>query len=180
MALQALDQLGSESDTLLGMDSNGELDDTPANLSHIENIKFTQELIEDISTATFKNGCLDNDIIYYLCNPCNELTIISDPDIHLSLNLFLAVMNASKETYHASHNAILLCYLDSGILSYHTVKWLVAQKTGIVAVYDNMCINSCHAFTGLFAQLWFCSIYGEAWYNMAQVALTGKDIACQQ
>ena len=180
MALQALDQLGSESDTLLGMDSEGELDDTPANLSHIENIKFTQEFIEDISTATFENGCLDDDVIHHLRNPCNEPTIISDPDIRLSLDLFLAVTNASEETYHASRNAILLRYPDSGILSYHAVKQLVAQKTGIVAVYDDMCINSCHAFTGPFAQLRFCSICGEARYDVAQAALTGKDIARQQ
>jgi len=180
MALRALDQLGSESNTLLEADSDGELDDTPADLSHIENIKFTQEFTEDISTATFKNGCLDDNVIHHLHNPCNEPTIISDPDIRLSLDLFLAVMNASEETYHTSRNAILLHYLDSGILSYHAVKRLVAQKTGVVAIYDDMCINSCHAFMGPFAQLQFCSICGEAQYDVAQAALTGKDIACQQ
>jgi len=180
MALRALDQLGSESNTLLEADSDGELDDTPADLSHIENIKFTQEFTEDISTATFENGCLDDDVIHHLHNPCNEPTIISDPNIRLSLDLFLAVTNASKETYHASRNAILLRYPDSGILSYHAVKRLVAQKMGVVAVYNDMCINSCHAFMGPFAQLRFCSICGEARYDVAQAALTGKDIARQQ
>ncbi len=100
--------------------------------------------------------------LYRLRNPCDKLTNISDPDIHLSLDLFLAVTNASEETYHACHDAILHCYPDSGILSYHAVKRLVAEATGIVAVYDDMCINSCYAFTGPFAQLQFCSICGEA------------------
>ena len=122
MAIQALNQLGSNSDTPSETGSDEELGDTPANLSHIGSIKFAQEFIEEISTATFKNGCLDDDIIYHLYNPCNKLTNISNPDIHLSLNLFLAVTNASKKTYHACCDAILHRYPDSGILSYHAVK----------------------------------------------------------
>jgi hypothetical protein len=163
----------------LATGSDEELGNTPANLSRIENIKFTQEFIEEISTATFENGYLDDDVIHCLRNPCNELTSISDPDIRLSLDLFLAVTNASEETYHACHDAILHCYPDSGVLSYHAVKRLVAETIGIVAIYDNMCINLCHAFTRPFAQLQFCSICGEARYD-AQAALTGKNIARQQ
>ena len=178
-AIQALNQLGSDSDTPSATGSDEELGNTPANLSHIENIKFTQEFIEEISTATFENGYLDNNVIHRLRNPCNELTSISDPNICLSLDLFLAVTNASEETYHACHNAILHRYLDSGVLSYHAVKRLVAETTGVIAVYDDMCINSCHAFTGPFAQLQFCSICGEARYD-AQAALTSKNIARQQ
>jgi len=60
------------------------------------------------------------------------------------------------------------------------VKRLVADLTGVVAVYNNMCIKLCHTFTRPFSQLQFCNIYGEAQYDVAQAALTGKDIACQQ
>ena len=180
MAFRALNQLGSDSDTLLATGSDEELGGTPTNLSRIENIKLTQEFIQGISTATFENGCLDDDLIHCLRNPCNELTSISDPDIRLSLDLFLAVTNASEETYHACRNAILRRYPDSGVLSYYAVKRLVAETTGVVAVYDDMCINSCHAFTGPFSQLQFCSICGEARYDMAQATLTGKDVARQQ
>ena len=90
---------------------------------------------------------------------------ISDPNIHLSLNLFLAVTNASEETCHASRSAISYHYPNSGIPSYYAVKKLVAKITGVVAVYDDMCINSCHAFTGPFTQLESCSICGEARYD---------------
>jgi hypothetical protein len=65
-AIQALNQLGSDSDALSATGSDEELGNTPANLSHIENIKFTQEFIEEISTATFKNGYLDDDVIHRL------------------------------------------------------------------------------------------------------------------
>jgi hypothetical protein len=181
MAIQALNQLRSDSDTPseTGSDDSEELGNTPANLSRIENIKFTQEFIEEISTATFENGCLDDDVIHRLRNPSDEPTSISDPDIRLSLDLFLAVTNASEETYHACRNAILHRYPNSSVLSYHAVKRLVAETTGVVAIYDDMCINSCHAFTGPFSQLQFCSICGEARYD-AQAGLTGKNIARQQ
>jgi uncharacterized protein YerC len=92
----------------------------------------------------------------------------------------LAVTNASEETYHASCSAILRRYPDSEVLSYHAVKKLVAETTGVVSVYDDMCINSCHAFTGPFSHLRICSICGEARYDVAQAALTGKDVARQQ
>jgi hypothetical protein len=130
--------------------------------------------------ATLENRNLDGDVIYCLRNPSKEPTSISDPDICLSLNLFLAVINASEETYHASCNAILRRYPDSGILSYHVVKKLVAETTGVVAVYNDMCINSCHAFTGPFAQLESCSICGEARYDLVQLAFMGKKVPHQQ
>jgi len=180
MAIQALNQLRFDSDMLSETGSNEELGDTPANMSRMENIKTTQEFIKDISAATFENGCLDDDVIHHLHKPSTGLIAISDPDIRLSVDLFLAVTNASEETYHACRNAILLHYPDSGILSYHAVKKLVAETMGVIAIYDNMCINSCHTFTGPFAQLRSCSICGEAQYNVTEAALSGKNVACQQ
>jgi hypothetical protein len=87
----------------------------------------------------------------YLRNPHEEPTSLSDPDIRLSLDLFLAITNASEETYHACCEAMHHRYPDSGVISYYAVKKLVAEITGVVAVYDDMCINSRHAFIGQFA-----------------------------
>ena len=120
MALQALDQLESEPPSAIGSDE--ELGDMTTGLSPIENIKLTQEFIKAICTATFENGGLGDDVIHSLRNPCDESTSISDPDVRLSLDLFLAVTNASEQTYHASRDAILRRYPDCGILSYYSVK----------------------------------------------------------
>src|SRR5713101_7195460 len=89
MTLRALDQL--ESDQPLATGSNEELGNTTTDLSPIENLKFTQEFIEGIHTATFENGGLGDNVIYGLRNPCNKPTDISDPDVRPSLDLFLAV-----------------------------------------------------------------------------------------
>ena len=143
MALQALDQL--ESDPPLATGSDEELGDMTTDISHIENIKFTQEFIEGIHTATFENGGLDSDVIYCLRNPCNEPTSISDPNVRLSIDLFLAGTNASEQTYQGCRDAILRHHPDCRILSYYSVKKLVAKITGVVAIYDDTVCASIHA-----------------------------------
>jgi hypothetical protein len=175
-ALRALDQ--PEQPLASGADE--EADDLPATASRIESIKITQEFIKEIHAATLDNGNLDEDVIYHLRNPLEEPVDISDPDIRLSLDLFLALTNASEDAYKSCRDAILRRYPDSEILSYHSVKKLVAKITGVVAVYDDMCINSCHAFTGPFSQLKTCTICGEDRYDATQLQSTGKKVARQQ
>jgi hypothetical protein len=180
-AIQALSQLAIDQSQTTGVVSElEEVGDSPTPTSRIESIKVTQEFINDIRMATLENGNLEDDVIHRLRNPPEEPTNISDPDIRLSIDLFLAITNASEETYHASRDAILRRYLDSGILSYHAVKKLVAEITGVVAVYDDMCVNSCHAFTGPFAQLESCTICGEPRYDLAHPMSSKRKVPRQQ
>jgi hypothetical protein len=132
--------------------ANGDTDELPAT-SCIDSIKVVQDFIKEVQAATLDNGNLDNNLVYCLHNPPEQPADISDPNVWLSLDLFLAATNASKETYKVRHDAILRRYPESGVLSYYAVKKRVAEISGVVAVYDNMCINSCHAFTGPFSQL---------------------------
>ncbi|KAH9160378.1 hypothetical protein EDB89DRAFT_2117194 [Lactarius sanguifluus] len=143
-------------------------------------IKVSQDFIKEIRAATLDNGNLDGDLIDRLRNPCEQPADISDPDIWLSLDLFLAVTNASEDTYKSCRDAILRRYPESSVLSYHSVKKLVAEISGVVAVYDDMCINSCHAFTGPFSQCESCKICGEARYDATHLALTHRKVPRQQ
>ncbi len=143
-------------------DADVESGEPPAAPSHINSIKVTQDFIKEICAVTLDNGNMDDNLIDRLCNPHEQPADISDPNIRFSLALFLAITNASKETYKLCHDAILHCYPESGVLSYHSVKKLVAEISGVVAVYDDMCINSCHTFTRPFLQLESCNICGKA------------------
>lgn len=127
--------------------------------SHIETIKITQDFVKEIETATLNNGNLKEDVIHRLHNPQEGPTDLSDPNTLLSLELFLATTNASEATYKSSRDAIQQCYPDSGVLLYHSVRNLVAEISGVVAIYNDMYINSCHAFTGPFFQL--CMMYPD-------------------
>ncbi|KAF8270602.1 hypothetical protein EI94DRAFT_1570823 [Lactarius quietus] len=107
------------------------MDELPAT-SRIDSIKVAQDFIKEIQAATLDNGNLDDDLIECLCNPPEHTADISDPNVRLSLDLFLAVTNASEETYKLCRDAILHRYPDSGVLSYYSVKKLVAEVSGDV------------------------------------------------
>jgi len=149
-------------------------------MSRIESVKVALDFINEIRSATLDNAGLDADVLDRLCNPPEEQRDISDPDVRLSLDLFLAVTNASEEIYNSCRSAILRRYPSTNILSYYSVKKLVSEITGVIAVYDDMCINSCHAFTGPFSQCDSCTICGEARYDMVQLASTDKKVPRQQ
>jgi len=55
-----------------------------------------------------------------------------------------------------------------------SINALVAEITGVVSVPDNMCINSCIAFTGPFSDLETCPFCGEASYDPLQFASNRK------
>lgn len=112
----------------------------------------------------------------HLRTPSEYPVDISDPDHRLSLDLFLAVTMASEATYNTTRDAIIRRYPDCGILSYYQVKKLVAEITGVVSIADDMCVNSCHAFTGPFEDLETCSVCQEPWYDLKEFAKTGKKI----
>ena len=142
--------------------TNEEVDDPLATTSRIETIKVTQAFIKEIQAASLDNGNLDDDVLERLRNPPKEPFDISDPDTRLSIDLYLAVTNASEDTYQTCREAFQRRHPGSKVLSYYSVKKLVAEITGVVAAYDDMCINSCHAFTGPFSHLESRSICGEA------------------
>ena len=120
---------------------------------------MSQEFINEIAQATLNNGKLDEDVVSRLRNPDTDPIDISDPDIRLSINLYLACSNASQKTYSDMREAVICRYPDSGLLTpYYSVRKLVTNLTGVIAIRDDMCINSCHAFTGPFADLDSCTV----------------------
>lgn len=155
-------------------------DDEEVIQSRIDHIGITQKFIEEIQVATFENGKLDQDVVDRLRDPDEGPVDISDPDIRLSLDLFLSCNKASQDTYTSVRASVLQRYPSSGILSYYEIKKLVAQISGVVSINDDMCINSCHAFTGPFSELESCSICAEPRYDPVQLAVKHKKVPRQQ
>ena len=62
-------------------DSAGKEDEIPDTISQIENIKITQQFIEEICSATLDNSGLDPAVVEHLRNPEEGLVDISDPDV---------------------------------------------------------------------------------------------------
>ena len=150
-----------EPEVFAGVDS--ESNDEPSIQSHINSVSLTQQFIQQISTANLDNGKLDDSVISRLRKP-ETGPIVIDADQRLSLDIFLGCINASQATYNAVRVAILRRFPGTNVLSYHLVKNLTAKATGVVSVLDDMCINSCQAFTGPLAHLTTCSVCGEQRY----------------
>lgn len=148
--------------------------------ARIEHLHLTQQYISLIKAATLENGGLDPSTIEQLRNPPKEPVDISDPDTRLSIDLFLATTNASEATYNAVRTAISDRFPDTNVLSHHLVKKLVSQLSGVVSIVDDMCVNSCHTFTGPFADLDHCSVCGEARYEPIELEMHNKKIPRQQ
>jgi hypothetical protein len=138
------------------------------NPSHIEHVKIAQKFIDEIKKATLDNGKLDPSVVEYLRNPDREIVDVTDPDIRFSLDLYMSCTNASEATYNSVRQSILRRFPEIDVLSYYLVKKLVSKISGVVAVNDDMCINSCHAFTGPFSDLDACTICSEPRYTEFQ------------
>ena len=159
-----------------------ENEDFPAHppQSKIEHVKISQAFIEEIKNATLENGKLDPAATERLRNPVGEIIDLSDPDLCFSLDLFMSCINTSEATYNSVQESIIQRFPDTEILSHHLAKKLVSDISGVVSVADDMCINSCHAFTGPFADLDACSICFEPRYTTISSGHTEKKIPQQQ
>ncbi|KAJ3846101.1 hypothetical protein EV368DRAFT_11081, partial [Lentinula lateritia] len=148
--------------------------------SAIDRIRIVQEFVHGIRAAKLDDGLLNEDIVYRLRNPTEGLVDISDPDVRLSLDIYLATASASEEVYNQTRSAIIRRFPDSSILSLHEVKKLIAEISGVVAAKDDMCINSCHAFTGPYEELETCSICNEPRYDPVVFEQNSRKVPCLQ
>jgi hypothetical protein len=130
-----------------------------------------------ISKAQLANDKLDNSIIERLeKSPIEGEVDISDPDTRLSIDLYFATSNASEKVYDSVRRAVMHRFPETHVESYHQVKKLVSSLTGIVEVREDMCINSCHAFTGPFEGEDVCTICGESRWDPIRLEKQGKRI----
>jgi len=135
--------------------------------SQIEEIAIAQQFIQLIRTASFSDEH-DNMDPYYLdrlCNPPNEVLVIDNPDIKLSIKQFLSLSNASEDAYESTRQNIMERFPDCQMLSLHEVERLVANLSGIVPIMHDMCPNSCMAYTGPWKDREDCPMCGEQRYK---------------
>jgi hypothetical protein len=133
-------------------DNNVGLDDEDlaelSRLARLDDIKDAMIFIEALRSATLDNGLIsfDPDALERLRNPPREVLSIDDPDVLLSLKLFLA--DTTEAAYNSIRNAIMERFPDSEVLSYYQVRRRVALLSGIQPIVHDMCIDLCVAFCG--------------------------------
>ncbi|KAK7679186.1 hypothetical protein QCA50_017764 [Cerrena zonata] len=150
--------------------------DIDCSLVHVSNLKNTLNFIEAIRNATLDNGNYPPHIIERLRDPPKcpvdldqdpdlRLSLDQDPDLRLSLDLFLSTSRASEKTYHSTRAAFLRRHPEDKILSLDGIRRRVEQITRVISVVDDMCKNSCLAFTSPFSDYDQCPTCDEPRYD---------------
>lgn len=162
-------ETGDDSDPELGRFENAGAPPDPK----LRELKIAQAFINALKDASLDASGLDSTVIEVLCNP-RQSTIAEDLDalddelnlvLRLSLDIFLAVSNASQDTYTAVRTALAWHTPPINILSYDTIKRRVQELSGVVPLRVDMCINTCVAFTGPFEDLEICPECSESRYT---------------
>ena len=132
------------------------------------------QYIQALESASLSDEMgLDSETIDRLRDAPQVPVDLTDPDLRLSLDLFLSVSNSSQETYISARKAILRRHPEDEILTYDQIKRRVAQLSGVVPLTFDMCINSCAAYTGPLSSFETCPKCGETRYDAAQRAASG-------
>ena len=131
------------------------LTDVNIHLPHLQTANSFVRLVRD---ATLENSNLPDHIINRLRNPPRGKPAELDPDLRYSLDLFISTLAGSEQTYNDARRASLRRHPDDNLLSIAQVKSTIEELTGVVAVKDDMCKESCLAFVGPFSDLEVCPI----------------------
>ncbi|TFY59006.1 hypothetical protein EVG20_g7947 [Dentipellis fragilis] len=141
-------------------------DNTP---SKIEDIFIAQQFIDALQHASLDNDSLPPDVLARLREPLCEPPCLDDPVLRFSVDVYLAVGNASQESYERIRTAFAKLPLIEPMLSHEQVKCHVAELSGVVSTVQDMCINTCVAFTGPFSHLDACPMCHEPRYDQQKL-----------
>ncbi|KAF8229042.1 hypothetical protein L208DRAFT_1288548, partial [Tricholoma matsutake] len=126
----------------------------------LKDLKLSMEFIQALHSASMDDEygqLLDLATIEHLQNPPTSQPNIGDPDVCLGLDLFLASIKSSQDTYNMSQDAVLCCHPEDDVPSYDQMKQHIAKITGVVPIVNDMCKNSWIAFTGPLSELDACT-----------------------
>ena len=132
--------------------------------TQLEDLLTTVKFIQALQSASHDDvHCkMEQSAIERLRNPPTtpfDVTLL--PDLRLGIDLFLANMNSSVDSFNANRNAILRRHPEDNVPSYSQMIRHISEITGVSSVVHAMCKNSCLAFTGPFANLDRCSVCNE-------------------
>ncbi len=179
-SLADLDSDGTEDRPMAGNRTGQDIeDDEPPPVLHIDELRTSQAFIDALQGASLDDENLHPDVLERLRNPPTEEYRLDDPVLHLSLEIFLGLDRASEVHYDLFRSAVARSH-NIQMLSLHQVKRAVQDISGVRAVYDDMCINSCVAYTGPFASRDTCPECGENRYDQLKLVETGNKIARQR
>lgn len=143
---------------------------------HIEDIQISQAFIEALRNATLDNGDLPADVVERLREPLTEVPdLTQDHALAFSLEYYLRLDYAANFMYD-SVRMLIKKHFDIDMLSLDQVKQKAEEITGVIPLYTDMCVDSCAAFSGPFANRDTCPLCHKARYEFRN----GKQVSRKQ
>ncbi|EIW77607.1 hypothetical protein CONPUDRAFT_61883, partial [Coniophora puteana RWD-64-598 SS2] len=143
----------------------------------LQSIRDDIALIKMIRTATLDDPIsrLGPETLERIRNPrCHPLPPLS-PTLDLAITTYLALEHSSRRSYEDIRRALqrtLKCELPS----FHSIEKSIAELTGVEAIENDMCWDSCMGFTGPDANLQACSRCHKPRYDQDILNRTGGKI----
>ncbi|KAF6741108.1 hypothetical protein DFP72DRAFT_790037, partial [Ephemerocybe angulata] len=145
--------------------------------SLVDHVETTQIFIRHIREATLDNGKLDQKTIHHLRDPQVPDLNFADTDVRLCMDIYIAACRSSEEVYRGVRRAIQFHFPETEPLSLEAIRKAVAEIAGVRPILDDICVNSCHAFVGDWADESQCKKCGaDRWLTTTR----GKRIPQKQ
>ena len=77
----------------------------------------------------------------------------------------MVLKHSLEDVYEKICTSIHICFPGSELPSFYQVKWLLCDFTGVMSIVSHMCIKSCVAFIGPYADLNTCPECGEPHFD---------------
>ncbi|GJE92186.1 hypothetical protein PsYK624_083390 [Phanerochaete sordida] len=147
----------------------------------LADLQTSLNFIQELQEASIDNDHIDEGLRERLRNAPQRLPDL-DPETRLALALFLT--NKTETPYtsiqDAFHRYLTETHLGSAAdapdkpMSYHQVKRCAEELSGVSAIHEDMCVNTCLAFTGPFKDLDKCPECGEDRFELRHASTNSR------
>ncbi|THV07001.1 hypothetical protein K435DRAFT_617997, partial [Dendrothele bispora CBS 962.96] len=132
----------------------------------IEDLRTTGRFIDALKNATLeKSGMEQEDIDRLRRAEPNSDTLIYDKHFQKSLKVFNVLDRLSREAFDEIRQIFLEVYPDDPFYSHFQIKHRLKAISGIVPIWNDMCQDTCAAFTGPWSDLDQCPICFKPRYH---------------
>ncbi|KAF9228360.1 hypothetical protein BS17DRAFT_692925 [Gyrodon lividus] len=135
-------------------------------------LRETMECIVSLRNASLDDAAakLDEVALQQICNPPQATLEINTPEIWHSISTYLALEHSSQNAYEHVHHSHHINYPDHAeMLSFSEVKRTIAEYTGVEKIQNDMCLNTCLAYTGPYELLESCQKCTTSHWNQEKL-----------
>lgn len=159
-------------------DDTNNPDQQEPDVGWLDHSLHTVPFINLLEKATIDNDYVDDDLKHRLRNPLHGTSNIeSRPDILAALKIFIAV-SASRDMYEDIRSALSVHPSNTQLPSFYCLKKLIQDETGVTSIPGDMCVKSCMAFSGPYADHDTCPTCGETRYDPVILEKSKGKVKC--